>query len=153
MSRTCFRVNPHSIVACMSRNSLLWMLSDCNWTRTQNHLVRKRTLNTQLCSEYLSIWCIWRTVWPNAWVFVYELSGSESESSCSHLNFRFCACFEQVVPWHSGNYRVWNHSEMHTWHDKNILLKNLKSREYCYLKLGRLKELSSLKILVGKYAL
>ena len=23
----------------------LWSLTDCNWTRTQNHLVRKRTLN------------------------------------------------------------------------------------------------------------
>ena len=23
----------------------IWRLSDCNWTRTQNHLVRKRTLN------------------------------------------------------------------------------------------------------------
>ena len=29
------------------------------------------------------------------------------ESSCSHLNFRFRPCFEQGVPWHSGNYRVW----------------------------------------------
>ena len=23
----------------------IWSLSDCNWTRTQNHLVRKRTIN------------------------------------------------------------------------------------------------------------
>ena len=23
----------------------IWSLSDCNWTQTQNHLVRKRTLN------------------------------------------------------------------------------------------------------------
>ena len=46
MSRTCFIVNPHSIVARMSRNSLLEtgakseVLSDCNWTRTS---VRLRT--------------------------------------------------------------------------------------------------------------
>ena len=53
-------------------------------------------------------------------VFVYELHGSGFESSCSHLNFRFGAYFEQGVPWHSGNYRVWIHSEMRTWHDKNI---------------------------------
>ena len=51
MSRTCFRVNPHFIVAWMSRNSLLETgaksasLSDCNRARTHNHLVRKRTLN------------------------------------------------------------------------------------------------------------
>ena len=53
-------------------------------------------------------------------MFVYDLCGSEFESSCSHLNFRFCACFEQGVPWHSGNYGVWIHSETRTWHDKNI---------------------------------
>ena len=50
-------------------------------------------------------------VWLNSWVFVYELSGCGFESSCSHLNFRFRACFEQGVPWHSGNYSVdslWN---------------------------------------------
>ena len=58
-------------------------------------------------------------VWPNGWVFVYELSGSAFKSSCSHLNlnFRFHYCFEQGVPWHSGNYRVWIHSETRTWHE------------------------------------
>ena len=59
-------------------------------------------------------------VWPNGWVFVYQLSDSGFESSCSRLNFRFRACFEQRVPWHSGNYRVWIHSETRTLHDKNI---------------------------------
>ena len=44
-------------------------------------------------------------VWWNGWVSVYELSGSGFESSCSHLNFRICAWFEQGVPWHSRNYR------------------------------------------------
>ena len=37
----------------------------------------------------------------------------------SHLKFRFRACFEQEVPWHSGNYRVSIHCETRTWHDKN----------------------------------
>ena len=77
-----------------------FMLGDCNWTWTHNHLVRKQTLN--------------------GWVFVYELSGCGFESSCSHLNFRFHTCFKQRVPWHSGHCRVWIHSEMRTWHDKNI---------------------------------
>ena len=31
---------------------------------------------------------IW-PVWPNGWVFVYELSGCGFESSCSHLNLDF----------------------------------------------------------------
>ena len=61
-------------------------------------------------------------VWLNGWVFVYELSGCGFESSCSHLNFRFCACFEQGVSWHSGNYRVWIHSQRRAWHDKNMQL-------------------------------
>ena len=61
---------------------------------------------------------IW-SVWPNGWVFIYELSGS-GESSCNHLNFRLRACFEQGVPWHSGNYRARIHSETRTWYDKNI---------------------------------
>ena len=43
---------------------------DCNGTRTHNHLV---------CT-------------------VYELSGCAFESLCSHLNLRYCACFEQGVP-------------------------------------------------------
>ena len=77
-------------------------LSDCNWTWIHNHLVHKRT------------------VWPNGWGFVYELSGCGFEPSCSHLNFRFRACFEQGIPWHSGNYRVWIHPETRTWHDKDI---------------------------------
>ena len=56
----------------------------------------------------------------NGWVFMNELSGWGFEYHCGHLNFRYHACFEHWVPWHSGNYRVWIHSEMRTWHDKNI---------------------------------
>ena len=44
MLHTRFRVNPHSIVAWMSKNEI-WSLSDCNWTRSHNHLVQRRTLN------------------------------------------------------------------------------------------------------------
>ena len=68
-------------------------------------------------SEHSSI--IW-SVQPNGWVFLYQLSGFGFESSCSHLNFRFIACFEQGLPWHSGNYGEWIHSEMRTWYGKNI---------------------------------
>ena len=61
---------------------------------------------------------IW-PVWPNGWVLLYELNGCSFESRCSHLIFRYGACFEQGVPWHSGNCRVWIHSLTCTWHDKN----------------------------------
>ena len=53
------------------------------------------------------------------WVFVYELSGCGFESCCSHLNFRYCACFEKGVPWQWDNYRVLIHSETRTWHAVN----------------------------------
>ena len=64
-------------------------------------------------------WIIW-PVGQNGWVFVYELSGCGFESRCIHLIFRYGACFEQGVPWHSGNCRGWIHSQTRTWHDKNI---------------------------------
>ena len=54
----------------------VFLLIDCNWTRTQNHLVCKRTLNHL----------------PK-WFSVRLLSGSGFESTCSHLNFRFRVCF------------------------------------------------------------
>ena len=51
MSRTSFRVNPHSIV-CLNVKELftwsrrhIWSLSDSNEIQTHNHLVRKWTLN------------------------------------------------------------------------------------------------------------
>ena len=62
---------------------------------------------------------IW-LIWPNGWVFVYELSGCGFECCCSQLTFRYCVSFEQGVPCHSSNYRVYIHSETRTWHDNNI---------------------------------
>ena len=120
-------------------NCLYWsrmiVLSDYNLTWNHNHLVRKRKLNhLAKLAKWLS--CVVSThlygafdcmflsapyrykysqrssiiwpVWLNGWVF---------ESSSSHLNFRFCPCFEQGFSWHSGNYRVWIRSETHTWFD------------------------------------
>ena len=49
----------------------------CDMTRTYSQMHR-----TDKYSEQSSI--IW-SVWPNGWVFVYELSGSGFECSCSHL--------------------------------------------------------------------
>ena len=64
-----------------------------------------------------------RPVWPNDQVVECSFTnwvGSGFESSCSHWNVRYRPCFEQGVPWHLGNYRVWIHSETLTWHDKSI---------------------------------
>ena len=50
--------------------------------------------------------CKWLQRDSNPQPLSYELSDCGFESRCSHLNFRYCACFEQGVPWHSGKYRV-----------------------------------------------
>ena len=55
-------------------------------------------------SQHSSI--IW-SVWLNVWVFVYELCSCGFESHCSHLNYKFRACFEQGYLWQSCKYRVW----------------------------------------------
>ena len=59
-------------------------------------------------------------IWLNGYVFVYKVIVCGVESRCSHINFRYCVCFEQGVPWNPDNYIVWIHSETHAWHDKNI---------------------------------
>ena len=64
-------------------------------------------------------WIIW-PLWPNGWVFVYELSGYGFHSCFSHLTFRFSNCFKEGFPWHSGRHGMWIHSETCTWLDKNI---------------------------------
>ena len=72
-------------------------------TRTYSQMHR-----TDKYSEQASI-IFW--ICPNDWVFVQKLTGSWFESSCSHITFRFCACYEEGVPWQSGNHRVLVHSE------------------------------------------
>ena len=100
-------VNPFLVILAFAggkRYIYTKQLGYCNRIRTHNHLVRKRTLN------HLTIQAKW-PVLLNSWVFVYELSGRRFESRCSHLNFRYAACFEQGVPWHSGKlqsaYSLW----------------------------------------------
>ena len=81
-------------------------------------ITHSRMHRTCKYSQHSSI--IW-LVWPNGWVFVSKLSGCWFESSCSCLNFRFRASFEQDVSCLSSNNRVWIYSETRTWHDKKSL--------------------------------
>ena len=53
-------------------------------------------------------------------MFIYELTGCGFETGCIYWNIRYRACFEQGVPWQSGNYIVWIHFETYMWHDKII---------------------------------
>ena len=63
-STPCICLNVKELLA--RNKAKIWSLSDSNWTRTHNHLVRKRTFShlaktcqmIQLCCGYLSVWCI-----------------------------------------------------------------------------------------------
>ena len=122
MSGTSLRVNPPSDMAPASSKEFLDIQAtvECGFTlKLVRDMIKRynQMHRTDKYSQHSSI--IW-PVWLNGWVFVYELSGSGFESRCSHLTFRYGACFEQGVPWHSGNCRVWIHSQTRTWHDKKI---------------------------------
>ena len=112
------------IVAWMSRNSHLekgGISAKCGCSQKRvREMIRRynKKLPIDKYSQHRSI--LW-PVWLNGWVFIYKLSSCGFESRCiDYYKFRYCACFEQGVPWHSGNYRVWTHSKRHTWHDRNI---------------------------------
>ena len=110
MSRTSFRVSPHSMESTLFIWCLLWARS--SWTFSQaieceftlklvpDIIIRYSHMHrTDKYSQYSSII---RPVWLNGWVFVCELSGCRFESHCCQLNVRYDTCFEQGVPWHSG---------------------------------------------------
>ena len=80
-------------------------LSDCNWNRTHNLSVRKRTLN-HLAKLAKSLSCV---------VSSYLYGTSDCMFLSCHVRIS-----EWRVPWHLGKHRVWIHSEMRTWHDKNL---------------------------------
>ena len=96
----------------------IWSLSDNNWIRMHNHLVRIRTLNNLaelvkwsscVVSSYLygAFDCMLSTdkylqhssiiwpVWLKVWVFVYDLSDCGFESHCCHLSFRYRICLSK----------------------------------------------------------
>ena len=66
----------------------------------------------------------------------------------TYLDFRFSTSFKQGVPWHPGNYRVWIHSETHTWHDKNIQSYLVILSQYCCQSWGGKTFLFSGNVLV-----
>ena len=52
--------------------------------------------------------------WPWAVFWVLICTVHLTVCSCNVTYFRSRACFEQGVPWHLRNYRVWIYSEMRT---------------------------------------
>ena len=123
--------------------------SDCNYTRTHNHLVHKQTLNhlvklasddrvrlwVPICTVHLTVCCCNVTCAVQSESTLYScLTVKELLAQCrreiwslrdynwtqshNHLVNKWTlnhlaklakdrAYFEQGVPWHSGNYRVW----------------------------------------------
>ena len=80
----------------------------------------------QLFCEYLSVRCIWLyaiiMLHTRSIVKLHSIVGWNLATihSCCYFNFSYRACFEQGNPWHSGNYRMWLHSETGMWHDNNL---------------------------------
>ena len=108
--RACFEQE----VPWISGNCRVWI-----YLKGVHRMIRtySQMLRTGKYSRHSSI--IW-SVWLTGWVFVYELRDYGFESRCCHVIFRYHTCFEQGVPWYSGNCRVRINSEIPMWHDKNI---------------------------------
>ena len=77
---------------------------ECGFTLKREHDMVKIYSHMQLRDKYSQHSSIIWPVWLNSWVFVYKLSGCGFQSHCSHLNFRYGACFKKGVPWHSDKY-------------------------------------------------
>ena len=92
---------------------------DCGFTlkRVRDMIITFSQMNRT--NRYCKHSSIISAVSLNGWVFVYELSGCGFEFRSIELNLRYRAYFEQRVPRHLRNYRLWNHSEMCTWRDNN----------------------------------
>ena len=110
---------------------------ECEFTLTCLHGMIKTYSQMHHTDKYSELSSIIWSVWPNGWVFVYELSGCGFASRCIILNFSYSAYFQQGVAWHSGKYRVWIHSDMHTWHEKKIQ-SNAPYREVLTTQLNHL---------------
>ena len=90
---------------------VLNQLTDCSWTRTQDHLVRKRTLNHLAKLANLAKWLSVRLQTKWSWVR-FQLQSLKFQI----LRLLWGRCpltFRQL-----GSFRV--HSETRTWHDKSI---------------------------------
>ena len=74
-------------------------MSECHGTpwpkQTQN--LKFKWLKLDSNPEPLSWYTETQPVWPNRWVFVYQLSGSRLECSCSHIYFYFFMFSNQVI--------------------------------------------------------
>ena len=95
-----------------------------NRSETKTMLFFKSQFHLFWLQSFLSIFKLFEKIEKYIWAIIVRTHSSiivRFKSCCSHLNFRSRTCFKQGVPWHSGNYKVWIHSETPMWHDKNIV--------------------------------
>ena len=85
MASACFEQG----VPWHSGNYRVWIHPKIAYVTWQEHTV-KCTVQMSTQSRAQSFW----PVWPNGWVFVYELSGSGFESSCIHVRL-WLKCYPQ----------------------------------------------------------
>ena len=107
--------------ACFEQGGLLYSGNYRECTLKHIREITRTRCQMQRTDKYSQQNSFILSVWLNGWVLVDELSVCGFGLTCSHLKFKLCASFEKGVPWNSGNYRVWGHSETRTWHDKNIV--------------------------------
>ena len=121
MSFTHFRVNPLSAVAWISKNSLLetgMTATGLELTNTQpfsqsGQMIELCVVSTifmvhlAVCFYHVTYMFHLTNLAKCLSVHLRGLSGFGFKSCCCHLHFRYYACFEQGVVWHSGNYGIW----------------------------------------------
>ena len=129
-----------TIYSCLNVNEIfarirreIWNLNDCNWTRTQNHLVRKRILD-HLAKLVKWLSCVLCAYLNGAFdcLFVcschvtYAFQSASTLYSCLNVkelltrsrleiwslsDCNWTRTQNHLVPWHSGDYKAWIHSE------------------------------------------
>ena len=88
-STLCSCLNVKELLARSRRK--IWRLSDCNWTRTQSHLVQKRTLNH-----------LTKLAWTHWFWFRVQLQSLKFQIS-RLLRARSSLTCQEHIPWHVKN--------------------------------------------------
>ena len=150
MSRTRFQ-RDSTLYSCLNVKELLarsrcesWNLSDCNWTRIQNHLVRKRTLNhlaklAKWLSCFLSQWAVF-------WVYSIH-TFLHNQSILFHLLWQLSSTLGGKLiscrpPFCTPQKRV--ASSLQFGQEENILEHSIERRAYLFiLKIARMFPISS----------
>ena len=135
ISRTSFRMNPHSIV-CLNVMELLarsrhhiWSLSDSNMIRTHNHLVRKRTLN------HLAKLAKWLSYFVSTYLcdkydtYLYDMAPASSKELLDiQANYRVMRLVSDMITIYSQMHRTDKYSQ----HRSIIWPVGLNGRVFVY---------------------